>query len=64
LSAKQRGLRKVRRRSFGERLKKELVGLGISLVFVLIVIWLALYVFPDLFTEMFQDAIKSATERN
>ena len=52
----------MRRRSFGERPKKELIGLGISLVFLVIAIWLALRVFPGIFTKMFQDAINSAAK--
>ena len=45
----------ARRKSFGEKLTKELIRLAVTVVFLIVVGWFCFFVLPDLLTGMFMD---------
>jgi hypothetical protein len=52
----------ARRKSFGEKLARELRWLPIALVFLLAIGWFCFFVLPDIITEIFRDALGLPTK--
>ena len=51
----------MNRRSFGDKLARELIRLGVKLVFIIAVLWFGFFVLPDILTAVFLDALDLPT---
>jgi len=51
-----------RKKSFGEKLTTELIGVGIKVVFLIFVFWFCFTVLPDILTPLFLDQIDNAAQ--
>ena len=48
-----------RKRSFGEKVGRELMGLGPKLALIVFVFWFCITVLPDIITQMLLDQLNS-----